>query len=73
MASSVPDASAKIDNYIGALPPWSQAIGEALPPSAKRDHCEWVGGAKWEETRSRRLKSALEGLARQERLYEKYR
>lgn len=32
-------------------------------PSSKREYCEWISGAKGEETRARRLRSAIETIS----------
>ena len=39
------------------------AAFEAFPPSHQREYAEWIGGAKGEETRKRRLDAALEWMA----------
>jgi uncharacterized protein YdeI (YjbR/CyaY-like superfamily) len=36
---------------------------DGLSPSNKRDYCEWISEAKGEETRARRLKTAIEWMA----------
>jgi uncharacterized protein YdeI (YjbR/CyaY-like superfamily) len=39
------------------------AAFEAFPPSHKREYVEWVTGAKGEETRQRRLETAVQWIA----------
>jgi uncharacterized protein YdeI (YjbR/CyaY-like superfamily) len=41
----------------------AKATFEKLPPSGRRDYIEWIIGAKREETRQKRLATALEWLA----------
>jgi len=41
----------------------AQAAFEALPPSHKREYCEWIADAKTDETRERRLATALDWIA----------
>ena len=36
---------------------------EAMPPSHKREYAEWIGEAKREETKSKRLEQAMEMIA----------
>ena len=40
----------------------AQAAFEALPPSHKREYCEWIADAKTDETRERRLATALDWI-----------
>jgi uncharacterized protein YdeI (YjbR/CyaY-like superfamily) len=34
----------------------------AMSPSCRREYCEWVGGAKREETREKRVETAMEWI-----------
>lgn len=44
----------------------------AFPPSAQRDYVDWIGGAKRDETRTRRLVQAIEWIAEGKRRNWKY-
>lgn len=46
---------------------------EGLPPSCRREYCEWIGTAKQEETVQRRLEKAMVMLAEGRRMNEEYR
>jgi len=50
----------------------AQATFTGFPPSARRDYVEWLGEAKREETRAKRLKTALEWLSQGKRRNWKY-
>ena len=39
------------------------ATFEAFPPSHKREYVEWIAEAKGEDTRQRRLETAIEWMA----------
>jgi uncharacterized protein YdeI (YjbR/CyaY-like superfamily) len=41
----------------------AKAVFDAFSPSAKREYIEWIGGAKGEDTRERRLAQAMEWIA----------
>lgn len=41
----------------------AQAVFDAFPPSQRREYIEWLLEAKREETRARRLETALEWIA----------
>jgi uncharacterized protein YdeI (YjbR/CyaY-like superfamily) len=43
--------------------PRARAAFEAFPPSHKREYAEWIAEAKQEETRRRRLATAIEWMA----------
>jgi uncharacterized protein YdeI (YjbR/CyaY-like superfamily) len=43
--------------------PKARATFDAFSPSNKRDYCEWIAEAKSEETRNRRLATAIEWMA----------
>jgi uncharacterized protein YdeI (YjbR/CyaY-like superfamily) len=45
---------------------------KGFPPGQQREYVEWVTGAKREETRSRRLQTAIEWLSEGKRLNWKY-
>ena len=36
---------------------------EAMSPSCRREYCEWIGSAKREETRDKRVNQAMEWIA----------
>lgn len=48
------------------------ACFNAFPPSARRDYCEWIGEAKREETRAKRLAQAIEWLREGKRRHWQY-
>jgi uncharacterized protein YdeI (YjbR/CyaY-like superfamily) len=48
------------------------ATFEAFPPSAQRDYVDWIGEAKRDETRAKRLAQAVEWLAEGKRRNWKY-
>ncbi len=50
----------------------ARATFEAFSPSAQRDYTEWIADAKGDDTRARRLASALEWLAEGKRRNWKY-
>jgi hypothetical protein len=52
--------------------PRARKFFESLPPSAKRDYCEWVGSAKQEATVQRRLEKAMARLGEGRRLGDEY-
>ena len=41
----------------------ARAVFEAFSPSAKKEYVEWIGGAKGDDTRERRLDQAMEWIA----------
>lgn len=41
----------------------AKAVFDAFPPSHKREYCQWIGEAKREETRTARVKQAVEWIA----------
>jgi uncharacterized protein YdeI (YjbR/CyaY-like superfamily) len=43
--------------------PKARAEFDALSPSHKREYAEWIAGAKTDETRDRRIATALEWIA----------
>lgn len=43
--------------------PAARATFRALSPSQRREYAEWIAGAKHEETRDRRIRTAIEWLA----------
>lgn len=45
---------------------------ESLPPGARRDYCEWIAGAKRDDTRKRRTATAVEWLGEGKRRNWKY-
>lgn len=52
--------------------PAAKATFDAFPPSQQREYAEWVGGAKRDETRARRLAQSIEWLAEGKRRNWKY-
>jgi hypothetical protein len=50
----------------------AKSIFEAFPPGCRREYIEWIGGAKREETRAKRIAQALEWLAEGKRRNWKY-
>lgn len=55
-----------------AASPKARATFDAFPPSCKREYLEWITGAKRDETRDRRIKTAIEWLAQGKRRNWKY-
>ncbi len=51
----------------------ARAYWDTLPPSCRREYIEWIITAKREETRTRRLASAIEMLTKGKRHNEAYR
>jgi uncharacterized protein YdeI (YjbR/CyaY-like superfamily) len=45
---------------------------EAMSPSCKREYCEWIGEAKRDETRDKRLATAMEWIAEGKQRHWKY-
>jgi uncharacterized protein YdeI (YjbR/CyaY-like superfamily) len=60
-----PKAVAAPADFLAALKKNTKArkIFEAFPPSHRREYVEWITGAKREETRQRRIATALAWLA----------
>ena len=52
--------------------PKAKAAFEAFPPSCKREYLEWVGEAKRDETRQKRIATSMEWLAEGKRRNWKY-
>jgi len=50
----------------------ARAVFRGFPPSARREYVEWLTEAKREETRARRLRTAVEWLAKGKRRNWKY-
>ena len=50
----------------------AQAAYDAFPPGCKREYVEWIGEAKREETRAKRLAQAVEWMAEGKRRNWKY-
>jgi uncharacterized protein YdeI (YjbR/CyaY-like superfamily) len=46
-----------------ALAPRARATFEAFSPSCRREYVEWIAEAKLDETRARRIATAIEWLA----------
>lgn len=42
--------------------PGAKAVFDAFPPSRQREYAEWIDGARTEETRERRLETAIEWM-----------
>lgn len=41
----------------------ARTVFENFPPSHRREYCEWIGGAKAEETKAKRVAQAIEMMA----------
>ena len=52
--------------------PKAKATFDAFPPSCQREYLEWVGGAKRDDTRAKRIATAVEWLAEGKRRNWKY-
>jgi uncharacterized protein YdeI (YjbR/CyaY-like superfamily) len=52
--------------------PEAKAALEAFPPSCRREYLEWIAEAKREETRAKRIATAIAQLAEGKRLHWKY-
>jgi uncharacterized protein YdeI (YjbR/CyaY-like superfamily) len=52
--------------------PKAKATFEAFPPSCRREYLEWIGEAKRDETRQKRIATAIEWLAEGKRRNWKY-
>ncbi len=50
----------------------ARAVLDSLPPSAQRDYFEWIGEAKQDATRTKRIATAIEWLADGKRRHWKY-
>ena len=55
-----------------AKAPKAQAALDTLPPSARREYLEWVGEAKQESTRQKRIADAVQWLSEGKRRHWKY-
>jgi uncharacterized protein YdeI (YjbR/CyaY-like superfamily) len=51
----------------------ARAVFEAIPPSHRREYCEWIAEAKQEATVQRRVEKTVEKLSQGEGLHDKYR
>ena len=60
--------------FAGALAkePKAEATLDAFPPSAQRDYFEWIGEAKQDATRQKRIATAIEWLSEGKRRHWKY-
>lgn len=52
--------------------PAAAAAFDAFPPSARRDYCEWIGGAKQAATRDKRLADAIAWIREGKKRHWKY-
>ncbi|MFL6735791.1 MAG: YdeI/OmpD-associated family protein, partial [Sphingomonas sp.] len=52
--------------------PEAKEVLEAFPPSAQRDYFEWIGEAKQDATREKRIATAIEWLSEGKRRHWKY-
>jgi len=52
--------------------PAAKSALDSFPPSAQRDYLEWIGEAKQESTRQKRIATAIEWLSEGKRLNWKY-
>ncbi|MEP7131044.1 MAG: YdeI/OmpD-associated family protein [Sphingomicrobium sp.] len=55
-----------------AKAPKAKAALEGFPPSAQRDYFEWIGEAKQDSTRAKRIATAIEWLGEGKRRHWKY-
>ena len=55
-----------------ARAPEAKRVLESFPPSAQRDYLEWVGDAKQEATRDKRIATAIEWLSEGKRRHWQY-
>jgi uncharacterized protein YdeI (YjbR/CyaY-like superfamily) len=67
-ARAKPKAGAKLvvpDYFLAALKKNKKALAtfEAFPPSHKREYVQWIVEAKQEETRARRMQTAIQQIA----------
>ena len=75
-AASAPDSTQKTAKHVAkplTVPTYfrsalrknakARAAFDAFPPSHKREYVDWIGSAKTDETRQRRLATALEWMA----------
>lgn len=52
--------------------PKAKSVLDGFPPSAQRDYFEWIGEAKQEGTRAKRISTAIEWLSEGKRRHWKY-
>jgi uncharacterized protein YdeI (YjbR/CyaY-like superfamily) len=55
-----------------AKAPKAKAVLDGFPPSAQRDYLEWIGEAKQDSTRAKRIATAVEWLSEGKRRHWKY-
>lgn len=55
-----------------ARDPAAAAVFDAFPPSARRDYCEWIAGARQEATRDKRLADAIAWIREGKKRHWKY-
>lgn len=55
-----------------ARDPVAAAVFDAFPPSARRDYCEWIAGAKQAATRDKRLADAIVWIREGKKRHWKY-
>ena len=55
-----------------ASAPKAKAALDGFPPSAQRDYLEWIGEAKQDSTRAKRIATAVEWLSEDKRRHWKY-
>ena len=55
-----------------ARDPAAAAVFDAFPPSARRDYCEWIAGAKQAATRDKRLADAIAWIREGKKRHWKY-
>lgn len=55
-----------------ARDPAAAAVFDGFPPSARRDYCEWIAGAKQETTRDKRLADAIAWIREGKKRHWKY-
>jgi uncharacterized protein YdeI (YjbR/CyaY-like superfamily) len=66
--AEIPDALAEAL----ARDPAAAAVFDAFPPSARRDYCEWIDGAKQAATRDKRLADAVAWIREGKKRHWKY-
>jgi uncharacterized protein YdeI (YjbR/CyaY-like superfamily) len=62
-----PDFAAALDNN-----PAAKTVLDGFSPSARRDYLEWIGDAKQDSTRAKRIATAVEWLAEGKKRHWKY-
>jgi uncharacterized protein YdeI (YjbR/CyaY-like superfamily) len=66
-----PEMHPRFQTALG-MAPRAKATFDAFPPSCRREYLEWIGEAKRDETRQKRIATAIEWLAEGKRRNWKY-